>query len=151
MKRLQHSAHSRSVSAADARGICGHVILNKCKIAALRCINDAWFACNAGGGGGLQWRVTRGACSMLETNTRQQTKQRTFFSAAAAWSCAFLAAAASAACTSALHRSYSKARHCTTATNNTPLGLQQLHLVLSWRRRRQQQQQQHCCALPLLE
>ena len=119
MKRLQHSAHSRSVSAADARGICGHVILNKCKIAALRCINDVWFACNAGGGGGLQWRVTRGACSMLETNTRQQTKARTFFSAAAAWSCAFLAAAASAACTSALHRSCSKARHCTTATNNT--------------------------------
>ena len=42
------SAHSLLVSAANARGICNQVILNKCKIATGRCSYDVGFACYAG-------------------------------------------------------------------------------------------------------
>jgi hypothetical protein len=34
----------------NAGGIYGHMVLNKRKVATLRCIKDVAFACNAGGG-----------------------------------------------------------------------------------------------------
>jgi hypothetical protein len=34
----------------NAGSIGGHVVLNKSKVANLRCSNDVGFACNAGGG-----------------------------------------------------------------------------------------------------
>ncbi len=77
----------------NAGGICGHVVLNERKVAALRCSNNVGFACNAGGGSlpsGVS-DVRRGACSTARCiphpNTQHGSATRTFM----AWTAACMA------------------------------------------------------------
>jgi hypothetical protein len=38
----------------NASWVCSNVITHELNVAALRRLNNAWFACDAGGGSGLQ-------------------------------------------------------------------------------------------------
>ena len=46
----RYKRHSQSISAANARRICGDVIPNKRQVAAFRCCEDVGFAFDARGG-----------------------------------------------------------------------------------------------------
>ena len=50
----RYKRHSPSISAANARRICGDVIPNKRQVAASRCFEDVGFAFDASGGSSLQ-------------------------------------------------------------------------------------------------
>jgi hypothetical protein len=50
----RYQRHSHSILAANARRVCGYMVLNKRQVATIRCSDDVGFASDARGSSSLQ-------------------------------------------------------------------------------------------------